>query len=184
VAGHLLGEELGLPCFLYGLLGGGRTRADLRGGGTAALARRVLDGELAPDFGPARIHAGRGATLVAARPPLVAFNLELAAPATLQAAKDIAARIRAGGSHGLPGVRAIGLTLPARGNVAQVSMNVEDHRSVPLARVVEAVAAHAEVAEAEVVGLPPAAAFAGYPDSLPTRGRRTLEDALARPGER
>jgi hypothetical protein len=40
------------------------------------------------------------------------------------------------------------------------------------------VAAHAEVAEAEVVGLPPAAAFAGYPDRLPTRGRRTLEAAL------
>jgi hypothetical protein len=58
-------------------------------------------------------------------------------------------------------------------------MNVEDHLAVPLARVIEAVSAHADVAEAEVVGLPPAAAFAGYPDALPTRGRRTLEAALS-----
>jgi len=179
VTAHLLGEELGLPCFLYGVLGGGRTRADLRRGGVAALARRVLDGELAPDFGPDRIHAGRGASLVAARPPLVAFNLELAPPATLEDARRIAARIREGGPDGLPGLRAIGLTLPARGNVAQVSMNVEDHLGLPLARVVEAVAVHADIAGAEVVGLPPAAAFADYPDGLPTRGRRTLESALA-----
>jgi hypothetical protein len=50
--------------------------------------------------------------------------------------------------------------------------------------VIEAVAVHAEVAEAEVVGLPPAAAFTGYPDRVPTRGRRTLEDAVARAGLR
>ncbi len=184
VTAHLLGEELGLPCFLYGVLAGGRTRADLRRGGVAALARRVLDGELTPDFGPDRIDAGRGATLVAARPPLVAFNLELAPPATLDDARRIAARIREGGPDGLPGLRAIGLALAARGDVAQVSTNVEDHLALPLARVIEAVAAHAEVAEAEVVGLPPAAAFTGYPDRVPTRGRRTLEDAVARAGLR
>ena len=184
VAAHLLAEEVGVPCFLYGLLGGGRTRADLRRGGVAALARHVLDGELAPDFGSGPIQAGRGATLVAARPPLVAFNLELAPPATEDDARRIAARIREGGPEGLPGLRALGLALPARGGVAQVSMNVEDHLAVPLARVVEAVGAHAEVAAAEVVGLPPAAAFAGYPDRVPTRGRRTLEDALDQAGLR
>ncbi|MBA2347431.1 MAG: hypothetical protein H0V81_03980, partial [Solirubrobacterales bacterium] len=70
------------------------------------------------------------------------------------------------------------LELPARGGVAQVSMNVEDHRTLSLAAVVEAVARHAPVAEAEIVGLPPAAAFRGYPADLPTRGRRTLEQAL------
>ena len=76
------------------------------------------------------------------------------------------------------------LTDGERGGAAQVSMNVEDHLAVPLAHVIDAVAAHAEVAEAEVVGLPPAAAFAGYPDRLPTRGRRTLEHALDRAGLR
>jgi hypothetical protein len=58
-------------------------------------------------------------------------------------------------------------------------MNVEDHLALPLARVVEAVAAHAPVAEAEVIGLPPEAAFAGFPDDLPVRNRRTLEAALS-----
>jgi hypothetical protein len=63
--------------------------------------------------------------------------------------------------------------------VAQVSMNVEDHLALPLARVVEAVAAHAPIAEAEVIGLPPQAAFAGFPGDLTVRNRRTLEEALA-----
>jgi glutamate formiminotransferase len=76
-------------------------------------------------------------------------------------------------------VRAIGLALEARDGVAQVSMNVEDHLAVPLARVVEAVRAHADVLEAEVIGLPPRAAFAGLPSDLPVRNRRTLEDTLA-----
>ena len=66
--------------------------------------------------------------LVAARPPLVAFNVELAPPATLEDARAIAALIREGGAEGLAGVRAIGLWLDARG-VAQVSTNVEDHRA-------------------------------------------------------
>ena len=84
--------------------------------------------------------------LVGARPPLVAFNVELAAPATIDDARAIAAAIREGGPEGLPGVRALGLELPARAGVAQVSTNVEDHLAVPLAQLVEAVARHADVA--------------------------------------
>ncbi|HEU4658494.1 MAG TPA: hypothetical protein VFR97_13260 [Capillimicrobium sp.] len=177
-----LGDELDVPVLLYGALGGGRTRAELRRGGPSALRERLARGELRTDFGPPAPHPTAGATLVAARAPLVAFNLELAAPATLDDARAIAARIREGGTDGLPGVRAIGLQLAARGGVAQISMNVEDHRAVPLARVVEAVRRLAPVAEAEVIGLPPEAAFVGYPADLPTRNRRTLEEALADPG--
>jgi glutamate formiminotransferase/glutamate formiminotransferase/formiminotetrahydrofolate cyclodeaminase len=173
-----LGDELGLPVLLYGLLAGGRTRAQLRRGGPAALAARLRAGELRPDFGPSRPHPTAGAVLVAARPPLVAFNLELAPPATAHDARAIAARIREGGAEGLPGVRAIGLSLPARGGVAQVSCNVEDHRAVPLARVVAAVGVHAAVAEAELVGLAPLAAFDGFPPDLPIRNRAVLEDRL------
>jgi glutamate formiminotransferase/glutamate formiminotransferase/formiminotetrahydrofolate cyclodeaminase len=179
VLGELLATQLQLPVFLYGALGGGRSRAQVRRGGPAELARRMAAGELVPDFGPPALHPTAGATLVAARPPLIAFNLELAPPATLQDAKRIAAAIREGGSDGLPGLRAIGLELAARGGVAQVSMNIEDQLALPLARVVEAVRAHAPVAEAEVIGLPPEAAFAGFPDDLPVRNRRTLEEALA-----
>lgn len=179
VAGEELGR-LGLPVFLYGELAGGRSRAELRRGGVAALAARVAGGELAPDFGPARVDPRAGAVLVAARPPLVAFNVELEPPATVADARAIAAAIREGGAEGLAGVRAIGVGLVARGGLAQVSTNVEDHRAVPLARVLEAVARRAAVAGCELVGLAPEAAFAGFPAGVAVRGRRTVEEALAR----
>lgn len=178
---QLIGEA-GLPVLLYGELAGGRTRASLRRGGTAELIRRVEAGELRPDFGPRAIDPSTGAVLVAARPPLIAFNLELAPPATLDDARAIAARIREGGEQGLPGVRAIGLELAARGGIAQVSCNVEDHRRVPLAELVAAVARHAAVARCELVGLAPRSAFAGFPDGLEVDGLAYTEDALAGAG--
>jgi glutamate formiminotransferase len=178
VAGEELGRA-GLPVFLYGVLAGGRTRHELRRGGLSALSARVASGDVAPDFGPAEVGPQCGAVLVGARAPLVAFNVELAAPATVQDARTIAALIREGGAEGLAGVRAIGLDLPAREGIAQVSANVEDHLAVPLAAVVAAVARHAAVAGCELVGLAPAAAFEGFPDGVPVRNRRTLEDTLS-----
>jgi glutamate formiminotransferase/glutamate formiminotransferase/formiminotetrahydrofolate cyclodeaminase len=178
----IAGEELGragLPVFLYGVLADGRSRAQLRRGGVAALAERVAGGELTPDFGPHSIDPRVGAVLVAARAPLVAFNVELAPPATLEDARRIAATIREGGAEGLPGVRALGVELHARAGAAQVTTNVEDHLAVPLAAVVAAVARHAEVAECELVGLAPAAAFDGFPEDIEVRNRRTVEDALS-----
>jgi glutamate formiminotransferase / 5-formyltetrahydrofolate cyclo-ligase len=179
VLGDLIGSELDVPVLLYGALAGGRARAELRRGGAGALAGRLRSGELEPDFGPPRAHSTAGATLVAARPPLVAFNVELAPPATAEDARRIAAAIREGGPEGLPGLRAIGLDLPARDGVAQVSCNVEDHRATPLARVVAAVRRHAEIGECELVGLAPEAAFEGFPADVPVRNRRTLEEALS-----
>jgi glutamate formiminotransferase / 5-formyltetrahydrofolate cyclo-ligase len=177
VLGDLLGEELEVPVFLYGELAQGRTRAELRRGGPAMLAKRIESGELKPDFGPAELHPTAGAVLVAARPPLVAFNVELAPPATLEDARQIAAAIREGGPEGLNSVRAIGLWLAAR-DVAQVSTNVEDHRATSLAQLVEVIARHADPSRAELVGLAPRAAFDGFPDDLPVANRRTVEDAL------
>lgn len=116
VVAHEIGEGLGVPVFLYGDLAQGRARAELRRGGVATLGARVASGELRPDFGPARLHQTAGATLVAAREPLVAFNLELAAPATTEDAKRIASLIREGGPDGLPGVRAIGVSLRSGGH--------------------------------------------------------------------
>ncbi|HEY5187761.1 MAG TPA: hypothetical protein VII87_01915 [Solirubrobacteraceae bacterium] len=174
-----LGSELALPVFLYGSLAGGRTRAELRRGGPDALARRVADGELHPDFGPGHLHPTAGAVLVAARPPLVAFNVELAAPATLEDARAIAAHIREGGDEGLPGVRAIGLWLANRG-CAQVSTNVEDPARTSLAAVVAAVARHRPPSGAELVGLAPEAALQGFPADVPLRGVATIEETLAR----
>lgn len=177
VVAHEIGERLGVPVFLYGELAGGRTRAQLRKGGVRELARRMRVGELRPDFGPDVIHPTAGATLVAAREPLVAFNLELAAPASVADARRIASLIREGGEHGLPGLRAIGVGLTGRGSdeqqgrlVAQVSMNVERPLELPLRRVVEAVREHADVQSAELVGLAPAAALEGFPRDLEMPG--------------
>jgi glutamate formiminotransferase len=179
VLADLLAARLNLPVLLYGELAGGRTRAQLRRGGLPGLAARIEAGELTPDFGPRRIQPGAGAVLVAARPPLVAFNLVLAPPAGAQDARVIAARIREGGTEGLPGVRAIGLWLE-RAGVAQVSTNLDDPRRTGLAQVVAAVSRHAAIRELELVGLAPEAALAGLPAGLPLRNRATIEDALTR----
>lgn len=169
--------ELGLPVFLYGILADERTRAELRRGGAPGLAQRMAAG-LTPDFGPAHMHPTAGAVLVAARPPLVAFNLELGPPATGADARHIARAIRESGEQGLPGLRAIGLTLAARGDVAQVSCNVEDHQALPLAALLEAVERHAAVTQAELVGLAPRAAFEGWPERVPIRNRASIEERL------
>jgi glutamate formiminotransferase / 5-formyltetrahydrofolate cyclo-ligase len=182
----LLGTELELPVLLYGLLAADRTRAELRRGGLDELTRRIEAGALAPDFGPRRLHPTAGAVLVAARPPLVAFNLELAPPATLEQAREIASAIREGGPEGIRGVRAIGVLLEQSGvaqvstNVEQVSTDLEEHRIAPLKEVVAAVARRAEIAETELVGLAPRAAFDGFPADITVRNASTIEDALAK----
>jgi glutamate formiminotransferase len=177
VLADLLGHELELPVFLYGELGGGRTRAELRRGGPEELARRVRDQELTPDFGPRALDPRTGAALVAARPPLVAFNVELSAPATEQDARAIAHRIREGGEEGLAGIRALGLWLPER-SLAQVSTNIENPAKTSPGDVVKAVARHARVAAVELVGLAPEWALATLPADLQVKNRRTIEDAL------
>ncbi len=177
VLGDLLGHELGVPVFLYGSLAGGRTRAELRRGGPDQMAKRIQNGELTPDYGPNGLDPRKGAVLVAARPPLIAFNVELAPPATQTQAKEIAVLIREGGPDGLRSVRALGLWLEHRG-VAQVSTNVEDYRLTAPHEVVEAIARHAAVAAIELVGLAPEAALKGLSPDIPARGLRSIEDAL------
>jgi glutamate formiminotransferase / 5-formyltetrahydrofolate cyclo-ligase len=170
--------ELGIPVFLYGELATDPARierADLRRGGPAALAERIAAGELVPDYGPAEIHPTAGATLVTARPPLVAFNVDLDST-DLALATTIAAELREKGG-GLPGVRALGLWLEARGYV-QVSMNVHDYRAAPLPDIVARIRERAPVRQAELVGLAPAAALADFPADVPLRNRRSIEDAL------
>jgi glutamate formiminotransferase len=165
----------GIPVYLYGELAGGRTRSELRKGGPAGLAERGTS----PDYGPKQLHPTAGATLVAARPPLIAFNLELAPPATLDDARRIAALIRAGGAEGLPGVRALGLRLESRGTI-QVSTNIEDHRAVTASGVLAAVTRHAAVERAELVAPAPQAALAGWPDDVELRMPAAIEALLGR----
>ncbi|MHB1809137.1 MAG: hypothetical protein ACYCU0_07550 [Solirubrobacteraceae bacterium] len=151
----LLGERCELPVLLYGALARGRTRAELRRRGAAALASRIDAGELRPDFGPARLEPRHGATLVAARPPLVAFNVELAPPAGTAEARAIAARVREGGADGLRGVRAIGVELAASRRTATAALGVHlgtsDASSSPPAG--EALGVHLETSQDEAPGV-------------------------------
>ena len=155
-----VGGELGLPVFLYAELGEGRGPAFFRHGGTEGLQRRIDDGELAPDFGPPRLHPAAGGVIVGARRPLIAFNVNLV-DADVDAAKAIARTVRER-DGGFPGVRALGLDLPHAGH-AQISMNVEDWEASALHDIVaaierEAAARGVELAGAELVGLMPAGA--------------------------
>ena len=157
-----LGEEAGLPVFLYAELAEGRGPAFFRRGGLDELRRRLDDGELHVDFGPSRPDPAAGAVLVGARRPLIAFNVNLRTD-DLEVARSIAAVVREAGG-GFRGIRALGFALPSRGLV-QVSMNVEEPWATPLAEIVariesEALARGAEIDGSELVGLIPAAAAA------------------------
>ena len=160
--GERIGSELQLPVFLYGELAPGRGPALFRRGGRGELQRRVDAGELAPDFGPARLDPRAGGVIVGARRPLIAFNINLRTD-DVEVARAIAAVVREK-DGGFRGVRALGLALPRAGH-AQVSMNVEDYEAAALHEIVarveaEAAARGVEVSGAELVGLMPAAAAA------------------------
>lgn len=177
---------LGVPVFLYGELASGPDRVErayFREGGLAELWLRMESGGLRPDRGPELPHPTAGATLVTARPPLAAFNVELDS-GDVELARAVAAGLREAGG-GLPGVRALGL--PLSDGRAQVSTNVHDPLAVSLGELVErvrelAAPLGARPLEAELVGLVPAAALAGYPADVPIRGfdpaRQTIERRL------
>ena len=166
LAAARIGDEAGLPVYLYGILAGDRTRAELRRGGLAGLIERGTP----PDFGPTTIDPARGVVLVAARPPLIAINFEI--DGDLADAQAIAADVRL-----LPAVRALGLWLEGPG-IAQVSCNIEDPAATPPAALLAHVRAATGVRTAELVGLAPRAALAGWPEEVPMRHRRALEDLL------
>jgi len=176
---------LGVPVFLYGELASApqrRERAYFRRGGLAELSARMRAGELVADRGPREPHPSAGATLVTARQPLAAFNVELDTD-DVEVARAVAARLREAGG-GIAGVRAVGIDLDG---VAQVSTNVGDPSAIPLATVIERVrelAAElgAQPVAGELVGLVPETAIRDLPDDVPLRGfdpdRHVLERRL------
>lgn len=182
---------IGVPAFLYGELArepGRAERAYFRNGGLAELWLRMEGGELRPDFGPPVPHPHGGATLVTARAPLAAFNVELEG-ADLDTARAVAAELREAGG-GPRGVRAMGLMLSS--GRAQVSTNVHDPLAMTLGAVVEEVRRLAKPlgarpVEAELIGLIPAAAIVDYPADVPIRGfdpeRHVIERRLAALGD-
>jgi glutamate formiminotransferase len=115
----------------------------------------------APDYGPPTPHPTAGASVIGARMPLIAYNINLATD-RLDVAKKIAAAIRFS-SGGFRFVKAMGVTLADRG-IVQVSINLTNYEKTPMLRVFEAVKREAErygvnVLESEIVGLVPSAAL-------------------------
>ena len=161
-----IATRFGVPVYLYeeASVDPARTRLeDIRRGGLARLTERMTHAEWAPDFGPRIPHRSAGVTVVGARAPLIAFNVNLNSD-RLDIAKAIAAVVRHSGG-GLPYVKALGLALEARG-IVQVSMNLTNYERTSIPRAFDAVRREAarhgvSVLESEIVGLVPEAALAG-----------------------
>jgi glutamate formiminotransferase len=155
-----------MPVFLYEAAATTPERInleDIRRGEFEGLAAKMAAPEWAPDFGPPRPHPTAGATVVGARMPLIAYNINLATD-RLDVAKRIAAAVRHS-SGGFRYVKAMGIALEDRG-IVQVSMNLTNFEKTPIFRVFEAVRREAarygvRILESEIVGLVPAAALVG-----------------------
>ena len=163
--GQRVGTELEIPVFLYEQAALHRDHAPLesvRRGGLQGLAFRMAsDPDWTPDFGPSHLHKTAGAMVIGARPPLIAFNVNLCST-DLTLARSIAKDIRQS-NGGLPHLKAIGVELASR-QMVQVAMNLTDYSITPLHVAFEAVRARAAeqgvaVAGSEVIGLVPQAAL-------------------------
>lgn len=162
--GAAVGERFQLPVYLYEEAASAPSRRnleDIRRGEFEGLSAKIQRAEWKPDFGPATPHPSGGATVIGARMPLIAYNINLATD-RLDVAKKIAAAIRMS-SGGFRFVKAMGLKLEARG-IVQVSMNLTNYEKTPMFRVFEVVKREAarhgvNVLESEIVGLVPAAAL-------------------------
>lgn len=156
--GKRVGEELGIPVYLYeeaATRPERRNLSDIRRGEYEKISEEIGKvPEREPDFGPARMGSA-GATAIGARPPLVAFNVYLNT-SNVEIAKAIAKAVRHS-SGGLRYVKALGLLVEGR---AQVSMSVTDFQHTPLLRVLDLIRSEAarwgvSVMESEIVGLVP-----------------------------
>lgn len=151
--GGRIGNELGIPVFLYERATEHPDRANLetiRRGGLEGLASRMAsEPAWVPDFGPRHLHPTAGATVVGARPPLIAYNVNLQTD-DLAVAKVIAKTIRFS-SGGLPYLKAIGIELKSR-RLVQVSMNLTNFEATPIHVAFEAVRREGEQRGVEVCG--------------------------------
>ena len=153
-----------LPVYLYEDASSNPARKnleDIRRGEFEGLAAKMTQPAWLPDYGPATPHQTAGATVIGARMPLIAYNINLATN-RLDVAKNIASAIRMS-SGGLRYVKAMGIALEDRG-IVQVSMNLTNYEKTPIFRVFDLVKREAArygvtVLESEIVGLVPAAAL-------------------------
>lgn len=164
-----IADELKIPVYLYSAAATTAARKklpDVRQGQYEGLKESISTPERKPDYGEAKMHPTAGATAVGARPPLIAFNVNLGTT-NLQIARDIAKGLRES-SGGLVNVQALGVDLAAEGLV-QVSMNLLDYTKTPIHRAYELVRIEAErygvpVVASEIIGLVPLDALIGVVD--------------------
>ena len=157
-------ERFAMPVYLYEEASINPLRKnleDIRRGEFEGLAAKMATDGWVPDYGPPTPHPTAGATVIGARMPLIAYNINLSTD-RIDVAKKIAAAVRFS-SGGFRYVKAMGVTLADRG-IVQVSMNLTNYEKTPILRVFEAVKREAEkygvnVLESEIVGLVPAAAL-------------------------
>ena len=185
--GAAVAERFNVPVYLYEDAAATPARTnleDIRRGEFEGLAAKMSGAAWAPDFGPAQPHPSAGASVIGARMPLIAYNINLNTD-RLDVAKKIAAAIRHS-SGGLRYVKAMGVKLDDR-NLAQVSMNLTNFQKTPIFRVFEMVKREAErygvsILESEIVGLVPQAALVVVGRVLPAtrtvqRGADSREQA-------
>ena len=165
--GNRVASELQIPVFFYEEAATRPERQNLesiRRKGFEELRDSIgTDPARMPDLGPPAAHPTAGATVVGARGPLIAYNIYLRT-ADIRIAKAIAKAIRHS-TGGLRYVKALGLDIPARGQV-QVSMNVTNYRKSALHTVFELVRSMADsygvtISDSEIVGLVPMDALVG-----------------------
>ena len=160
-------ERFKVPMYLYEEASSNPARKnleDIRRGEFEGLAQKMSSPGWTPDYGPATPHPSAGASVIGARMPLIAYNINLATD-RLDVAKKIAAAIRHS-SGGYRFVKAMGVRLDDRGGIAQVSMNLTNYEKTPIFRVFETVKREAArygvtILESEIVGLIPSAALVG-----------------------
>jgi glutamate formiminotransferase len=159
--GRRIASELGIPVYLYGKAASRPERVrlpDIRQGEYEGLKVAITtDPDKKPDFGPPRMHPTAGATAVGARPPLIAYNVNLDTGDIVKA-RAIARAIRES-SGGLPAVQAKGILIKETGDV-QVTMNLLDHKVTSMDALMthlegEAAKVGATIKESEIIGLLP-----------------------------
>jgi glutamate formiminotransferase len=158
--GQAVSERFSIPVYLYEAAAAEEWRSELpliRSGGFERFPEKMADPRWKPDFGPGQVHPTAGVSIIGARNPLVAFNIQLGTD-RLEVAERIARSVRAV-SGGLRFVRALPIALPSR-NIVQVSMNLLDYRKTPIHRAFVLVREEAErlgvpLLSSEIVGLVP-----------------------------
>ena len=171
--GRRVGEELGVPVYLYEEAQPQEHRKalrDIRDGEYEALPTRIAKPGWRPDFGPAQFHARSGATVAGARFFLIAYNVNVLG--THNQAHRLALNVREQGRPDQPGrfkaVKGLGWELGEH-HIAQVSMNLDNYRVTPLHTVYEAIkedgrALNIGIAGSEIVGLVPREAILAAAD--------------------